>query len=158
MGRNSLRILRVIANQLISDGTSANGTFDKRWLLKEGFSPEEIDEASSWLRNLALSSDLCMAIKDSSGNYCTNRVLNAEESLKISEDAYGFLIRLKEMGFIDSELQEEIIEMAMLAVEDEIGMDDIKGITAMLIFDHSPSQWKSDITDMLNDRWEKIYH
>jgi len=28
----------------------------------------------------------------------------------------------------------------------------------MLIFDHSPGQWKSDITDIINDRWEKIYH
>lgn len=99
-----------------------------------------------------------MAIKDCNGDFYRNRVLNTKESLKINEEAYGFLIRLKEMGLIDADLQEEIIEMAMLAAEDDIGMDDIKGITAMLIFDQSPGQWKSDITDIINDRWDKIYH
>lgn len=147
----------MIASQLIK-GAPTDESYGMKWLLNEGFSPEEVEEACSWLKNLTLNGDLCMAIKDCNGNFYTNRVLNTTESLKINEDAYGFLIRLKEMGLIDNDLQEEIIEMAMLAAEDEIGMDDIKGITAMLIFDHSPSQWKSDIMDILSDRWEKIYH
>lgn len=158
MARNKLKILRMIASQVITSGASTDETSKMKWLLSEGFSPSEIDEACAWLKNLTLNGDLCMAIRDCNGDFYTNRVLNSTESLKINEDAYGFLIRLKEMGLIDSQLQEEIIEMAMLSAEDEIGMDDIKGITAMLIFDHSPSQWKSDITDILNDRWEKIYH
>ena len=158
MASNSLKILRIIAGQITTSGATADGTSNIKWLLNEGFSADEIDEACSWLKNLTINGDLCMAIKDSNGDFYTNRVLNTSESLKINGDAYGFLIRLKEMGLIDAELQEEIIEMAMLAADDEIGMDDIKGITAMLVFDHTPSQWKSDIMDILNDRWEKIYH
>lgn len=156
MARNSLKILRMIAGHIADSGPDR--PFGLKWLQKEGFSQEEVEEACTWFKNLTVNGDLCMAIKDADGNFYTNRVLNTTEALKISEEAYGFLIRLKELGLIDSQLQEEIIETAMLAVEDEIGMDDIKGIAAMLIFDHSPSQWKSDIMDVLNDRWEKIYH
>jgi Smg protein len=158
LSRNNLKILRMIASYPVTRGGASDGVGDIKWLLCEGFSPEEIEEACSWLKGLTLNGDLCMAIRDSSGNFYTNRVLSNAEALKISEDAYGFLIRLREMGLIDSRLQEEIIEMAMLAAEDEIGMDDIKGITAMLIFDYSPGQWKSDMMDALNDRWEEIYH
>jgi len=155
---NKLKILRILASQIADTKAPSGGNSGIKWLMNEGFSPEEIEEACAWLKGLTLNGDLCMAIKGKNGEFYTNRVLNASESLKINEEAYGFLIRLKEMGLIDADLQEEIIETAMMAADDEIGMDDIKGITAMLIFDQSPSQWKSDITDIINGRWEKIYH
>lgn len=158
MAGNRLKILRMLATHIVDRRASADGSSGIKWLMSEGFSPDEIEEACSWLKDLTLNGDLCMAIKGANGEFYTNRVLNSTESLKINEEAYGFLIRLKEMGLINADLQEEIIEMAMMAAENEIGMDDIKGITAMLIFDHSPSQWKSDMTDIINDRWEKIYH
>ena len=158
MAGSRLKILRMLATRISGRRASADGSSGLKWLLNEGFSADEIEEACAWLKGLTLNGDLCMAIKDCNGDFYRNRVLNTKESLKINEEAYGFLIRLKEMGLIDADLQEEIIEMAMLAAEDDIGMDDIKGITAMLIFDHSPGQWKSDITDIINDRWEKIYH
>lgn len=156
MTRDSLKILRLIASY-INKGESTGDVINKL-LMKEGFSPDEIDKAYSWLKGLTMNGDLRVAIKDDNGDYYTNGGLNANEPLKINEDAYGFLIRLKEMGLVDAQLQEEIIEMAMLAAEDEIGIDDIKGITAMLIFDHSPNRWQSDIIDVLNGRGEKIYH
>lgn len=158
MAGSRLKILRLLAAHLLGRRASADDSSGIKGLLNKGFSAEEIEEACAWLKGLTLNGDLCMAIKDCNGDFYRNRVLNTKESLKINEEAYGFLIRLKEMGLIDADLQEEIIEMAMLAAEDDIGMDDIKGITAMLIFDQSPGQWKSDITDIINDRWDKIYH
>lgn len=158
MSGSRLKILRMLSTHIVGRRGSSDENSCIKWLLDEGFSADEIEAACTWLKGLTLNGDLCMAIKDSNGDFYRNRVLNSTESLKINEEAYGFLIRLKEMGLIDSALQEEIIEMAMLAIDDEIGMDDIKGITAMLIFDHSPGQWKSDITDIINDRWDKIYH
>lgn len=158
MGINRLKILKILASHVINSGDSVDMTSGIKWLQREGFSADEIEEACAWLKNLTLNGDLCMALKDCNGDFYKNRVLNTTESLKINEDAYGFLIRLKEMGLIDRTLQEEIIEIAMLAADDEIGMDDIKGITAMVIFDHSPSQWKSDIMNIINDRWERVYH
>ncbi|MEK6725489.1 MAG: DUF494 family protein [Deltaproteobacteria bacterium] len=158
MAGSRLKILRMLATNILGRRGSVDGSSGLKWLLNEGFSAYEIEEACAWLKGLTLNGDLYMAIKDCNGDFYRNRVLNTKESLKINEEAYGFLIRLKEMGLIDADLQEEIIEMAMLAAENDIGMDDIKGITAMLIFDHSPGQWKSDITDIINDRWEKIYH
>ena len=158
MAGKRLKILRMLTTHIVGRRASTDGSSGIKWLLNEGFSADEIEEACAWLKGLTLNGDLCMAIKDCNGDFYRNRVLNTTESLKINEEAYGFLIRLKEMGLIDADLQEEIIETAMLAADDDIGMDDIKGITAMLIFDHSPGQWKSDITDIINDRWEKIYH
>lgn len=156
MARNNLKILGLISS-FIKNGRSSDEAIDK-WLVKEGFSHDEIDEVYSWLKGLTINGDFCMAVKDDKGDFYVNRVFNAGESLKINDEAYGFLVRLKEMGVIDSQLHDEIIETAMLSTDAEIGMDDIKGIAAMLIFDHASGQWRADIINALSDRWGKVYH
>lgn len=156
MARNNLKILGLISSY-INKGRSADEAINKL-LAKEGFSPDEIDEVCSWLKGLTINGDFCMAVKDDKGDFYVNRVQNTGEPLKINGDAYSFLVRLREMGLIDSKLHDEIIETAMLSADAEIGMDDIKGIAAMLIFDHASGQWRADIINALNDRWEKVYH
>lgn len=156
MKSNNLKILGLISSYIKKGGTS-DEAIDKL-LAKEGFSPDEIDKICSWLKGLTVNGDFCMAVKDDNGEFYVNKAINAGEPLKINDDAYGFLTRLKDTGLIDAKLHDEIIETAMLSADVEIGMDDIKGITAMLIFDHASNLLRADIISALSDRWRTVYH
>ncbi len=124
------------------------------YLLSEGYNLEEINTAFSWIREIAGEQKVKLPSRKSINESNTIRILSNEEKISLSKEAYGFLIRLKELGFIDNEIQEEIIERAQYFADGEVGLDEIKSITALVMMNRSGAEWGDDINRLFNDEWE----
>ncbi len=124
-------------------------------LLTEGFDPTEIDAAFSWMANL---SDRRPAGNPESLALPAHRILTAEEARALGPEAQGFLVRLRSLGIVDDETQEEIIERAMRVAEDQVSLQEIKTIAAFTVFSREHEQWRRELTCLLDDDWSRIYH
>jgi len=124
------------------------------YLLSEGYNLEEINTAFSWIREIAGEQKVKLPSRKSINESNTIRILSNEEKISLSKEAYGFLIRLKELGFIDNEIQEEIIERAQYFADGEVELDEIKSITALVMMNRSGAEWGDDINRLFNDEWE----
>ncbi len=126
------------------------------YLLSEGYNLEEVNAAFSWIREIIGHQQLTLPSKKSKKKTAITgiRLLSPEEKMNFSPDAYGFLIRLKELGFIDEDMQEDIIEKAMYLSDGKMGRDEIKTIAALVIMNRSEAEWSDDINRFFNDEWE----
>lgn len=123
------------------------------YLLSEGYNLEEINTAFSWIREIIGHQRLRSSLKKSKKSIGM-RLLSPEEKMNFSPEAHGFLIRLKELGFIDDDMQEEIIEKAMYLSDGQIGREEIKVIVVLVIMNRSGAEWSDDINRFFNDEWE----
>jgi Smg protein len=126
------------------------------YLLSEGYNLDEINTAFSWIREIIGHQRLTppsRKLKKSTGIRGI-RLLSPEEKMNLGPEAHGFLIRLKELGFIDDDIQEEIIEKAMYLSDGEIGREEIKTIVALVIMNRSGAEWSDDINRFFSDEWK----
>ena len=148
-------IIEIIVRQIL---ISKNLVHDEKeiveYLISEGYNLEEVNTAFSWIRDIAGEQKVKSPLRKSLNESNNIRILSSDEKISFNKEAYGFLIRLKEFGFIDNELQEEIIERAQYFTDGEVGLDEIKSIAAMVMMNHSGTEWGEDINRLFNDEWE----
>jgi Smg protein len=60
------------------------------------------------------------------------------------------------MGILEDELQEEVIEKALMMAEDEVTLKEIKTITVLAIFANSQNEWRREFDCLLEDDWPKL--
>jgi Smg protein len=111
-------------------------------LLSVGFEAEEIDAAFCWMESQAL----CAPVgSETSLNIpsLSHRVFTTEENRALSPEARGFLTRLRTMGILDDEVQEEVIDKALLMAEDEVTLKEIKTITVLAMFAYLTNKLKA---------------
>ena len=126
-------------------------------LLSVGYESEEISDAFSWMETVALqhpgtnSTEIPMALP-------SYRLFSREEQSAISQEAIGFLVRLRAMGMLSDEAQEEIIERAVRAAEEPINLQEIKIISALTLLSLSNNLWQREIDCFLDNDWVRIYH
>ncbi len=125
-------------------------------LLEEGFEVEEIDAAFTWMEHLALQGRRRETAQ--SLTLPTQRIFTPEENLALSQPARGFLIRLRSLGILDDELQEEIIEKALQMEDDEITLREIKALTALTLFTRAHGDWRREVDCFMDDDWSRMYH
>jgi len=151
-----LAIVSIIAHYIMEDGQlPANGDLVEE-LLAVGFEAEEIDAAFNWMENLSLDQNA-----DPSAHPLTvpsQRIFTAEECQSIAREARGFLLRVREMGIIDQNILEEIIQKALHTEEDEVSLKDIKTLTALTLFSHSHHEWMREVDCFMDDDWTRLYH
>ena len=124
-------------------------------LLSVGFEAEEIDAAFVWMESQALCAP---AGSETSLNPPTlsHRVFSTEESRTLSSEARGFLTRLRTMGILDNEIQEEVIEKALQMADDEVTLKEIKTITVLTMFANSQNEWRREFDCLLEDDWQRL--
>lgn len=123
-------------------------------LLAVGFEEEEIEAAFRWMETLSLQSRQKPPHLLVSG---THRVFTAEENRALSKEARGFLIRLRALGILDDELEEEVIERATQA-EEELTLPEIKTLVVLTLFTRSHDDWRREVDCIMEDDWSRLYH
>lgn len=104
-------------------------------LHNRGYQEGEINTAFFWLLEklrLRLSQ---LSRQQTRTTNKSSRILHTTERLHFSNAGYGYLIQLYQLGLIDDEQREQIIQKAILSGWDEIGEPEIKYLAARLLLD-----------------------
>jgi Smg protein len=125
-------------------------------LLEDGFEADEIDAAFSWMENLSMQYRSTSATRELTEP--TYRIFTPEEGQLLARDARGFLIRLRTLGILDNDLQEEIIDKALRMADDEVTLKEIKALTALTLFTRTQEDWHREVDCFMEDDWVRIYH
>lgn len=123
-------------------------------LLDFGFEAEEIDAAFSWMEHQSQPADTARQEM----TLAAPRVFSPQEKCALSLEARGFLTRLRNLGLLDTETEEEIIQSALELDEDEISLREIRHLAAMFIVSRSRHDLRRDIDCILQDDWSALYH
>lgn len=112
-------------------------------LQNQGFSSREISDAFRWIERNTLGPD-----DDREPNTTSlllqppARILTPIEAGKLSSDAHGQLLRYYKRGLVDAVLLEEILEKVARSESDEIGVREIRRLTALTLFTKVQAEWR----------------
>lgn len=155
MRERVLAIVSIIAQYVMEEGEQLSETDIIEELMAEGYEADEIDAAFRWMEDLSLSprehSSFSLSVP-------SHRVFTPEEARAITPEARGFLVRLRTLGIIEDDSQEEIIDKALNAAEDAITLKEIKAIAAFVLFSRSNQDWRREVDCFLDDDWARIFH
>ncbi len=155
MRERVLAIVSIIAQYVMEEREHLTETDIIEELMAEGYEADEIDAAFRWMENLSLGPREASAV---SLSVPAHRVFTAEETRALAPEARGLLVRLRTLGIIDDESQEEIIDKALHAAEDAITLKEIKAIAAFVLFSRSTQDWRREVDCFLEDDWARIFH
>jgi Smg protein len=150
-----LAIVTLIARYVMEDRDPLTESDLVEELLAVGFEAEEIDAAFSWMESLSLQA---ATTSDALLSLPPQRIFTPEEIQVISCEARGFLSRLRSLGILDDQTQEEIIERAMQIAEDELTLKEVKTLTALTLFARSHEDWRREVDCFMEDDWSRLYH
>ena len=112
-------------------------------LQNQGFSSREISDAFRWIEKNTLGPDEESDREVSSVTiHPPARILSPIEASKLNTDAQGFLLKFYERGLLDPLLLEDILERAVRMDIDEIGLKEIRRLTALTLFIRVQSEWR----------------
>lgn len=160
MRERVLAIVNLIAKYVLgADGAPISEQELVAELMSEGFDAQEINDAFSWMETTALEQHLP---NQSSDDFCsppaTVRIFTPEECRLIDVEARGFLIRLRNMGLLNDEIEEELIDRIVAAAEDPVSLQEMKILTALTLLARNSNQWQREIDCLMTEDWARIYH
>lgn len=126
-------------------------------LMAVGYQTEEIDDALVWMEAMALQPPQ-QDRRDPLAPLHSYRIFSVKEEQALTSEARGFLIKIRTMGLLDDEIEEEIIDRALQAAEDPINIWEIKLITMLSLLTRSERLWMREIDCFLDNDWGRIYH
>jgi len=68
------------------------------------------------------------------------RAMNREERYRFTIDAFGFVTKLTSLGIVSEDQREELLDRAMTAYPERIGLEHIKTLVAFTLFSNSQDQ------------------
>lgn len=149
-----LAIVTLIAQYVMEEREFFNESDIVEELLGEGFAADEIDAAFSWMEQISIEQ---RGDQPPEGLFQpTFRVFTYEEEQLLSLEARGFLIRLRTLGIIDNDIQEEILDRAARLHDEQLGLEDIKSLTALTLFAHSQQDWQREVDCFMSDDWTRL--
>ena len=151
-----MAIVSIIAQYVLEEREFSSEGDIVEQLLEDGFDAEEIDAAFTWMEHISLQ----VAGRSDTPTLTlpTQRIFSAEENRLLSCEARGFLARLRALGILDDELQEEVIDKALEMHEDEVSLKEIKTLTALTLFTRAHGDWRREVDCFMDDDWFRIYH
>jgi len=127
-------------------------------LHNRGYQEEEINIAFFWLLeklHLRLSQ---LSRRNPHPTKKSSRILHSTERLHFSNAGYGYLIQLYQLGLIDDEQREQIIQKAILSGWDEIGEPEIKYLAARLLLNTDEEQMDPGHLLLLDESTDGMVH
>ena len=117
-------------------------------LLHRGYSSEEIEQALFWM-----SSQWHPVDKRSHGSFSRPafRVLSPWETMCLEDEAYGYLLRLQNLGIIDAEQFERIMKRIVPYSGERLQIADIKALAGIVIFHLNADDGDDDFFQGLDD-------
>lgn len=116
--------------------------------LKEaGFGQVEVDKALAWLEDLAKlkETDFRNAVLDSTAL----RVFTEQEIKKLDSQCRGFLMFLEQVGVLNHQTREMVIDRVMALESGEINLDQLKWVILMVLFNQPGEEealaWMEDL-------------
>ncbi len=127
----------------------------KEHLADAGFDISRIDKALSWLENIATLQDGKIkpfsTIDDNS-----MRIYTDAEKLKLNAKARGFLLFMENVGQLNANQREMIIEQVMSLGDASISLDDLKWVVMMVLGNSADgevsAQWLESIVFLDENR------
>jgi Smg protein len=154
-----LAIVNLIAQYVLgAEDTPISEQELRTELISVGFAADEINDAFSWMETIALQPQIEEPTATPLMDLPTYRVFSAQEQRLLSTEAQGFLTKVRAMGLLSDEDQEEIIDRATHAAEDPVGEQEIKMVTVLTLLARSNSLWTREIDCFLENDWNRIYH
>lgn len=105
-------------------------------LQSAGFSPVEIRNAFDWLDALARQRPVQRPLEHRG----PTRVFHASELDKLDVEARGFLLYLEQQGVLGADQRELVLDRALALDLDEVGLDDLKWVVLMVLFNQPGSE------------------
>lgn len=159
MRERVLAIVNFIAKYVLgADGAPISEQELVAELMSEGFDAEEINDAFSWMESTALDQTQQQADADICFSAATMRMFTAEECRLIDTEARGFLVRLRAMGLINDDVEEELIDRIVAAAEEPVSLQEIKILTALSLLARNSNQWQREVDCLMTEDWARIYH
>ena len=155
MRERVLAIVSFIAQYFLDDRDIMTETDLIEELLSVGFEADEIDAAFSWMESQALSVP-ANGETSLTAPATSTRVFSPEEKRAISQEARGFLMRLRSLGILDDTTQEDVIDKAIQMAEEEVSLKEIKTITVLAMFANSQNEWRREFDCLLEDDWPRL--
>ena len=151
-------ILLIMARGLITGNDLTEDRSDiTLTLTARGFMDEEVNEAYEWFEEI--NTPLDIDVDEKMNDIKSNRILSPEESFRVRPAAFGYLIKLKNMGIIDAVLLEEILTKVQNCGFDEIGLDEVRLLTILTLYKRDRiSDWRRIIKHILDGGWESLKH
>jgi Smg protein len=150
-----LAIVSIIAQYVMDERQLPAGSDIVEELLASGYEAEEIDAAFHWMESLSLRRVERPAQPMS---IPSQRIFTDEECQVLSREARGFMVQLRQLGILDDETQEDIIQKALNMAEDELTLKEVKTLTALSLFARSHQEWLREVDCFMEDDWARLYH
>lgn len=159
MDERIVAILFLIARQIVNGADLSEEGKDLILAISaQGFIDYEVEQALAWVDEIRQPAD-SLLIDGDDNRRVTNRILSAEESYKVLPAAFGYLLKLKNMGIVDDLLMEEILEKAQSSEFEEVGNDEIRLIAIFTLYQRDAfSDWRRIIRHILDGGWESMRH
>lgn len=148
MKENVLDVLMYLFENYMDDETEMNPDQESlRVELQEaGFRRTEISKAFAWLEGLATESgqgECQMPARRSV------RVFANEEVARLEPGARGFLLYLEQVGLLNAQQREVVLDRLMALESDDIDIDQVKWVVLMVMFnqpgEEMPQPWMEDL-------------
>jgi len=152
-----LAIMTLIAQYVMENPDFSSETDIVEELLAVGYDEEEIDAAFNWMETVSLSLHTSSQT-DQIFSTPVQRIYSSDEIRKLSLEARGFLVRLRNTGIIDEEIQEEILDRALQTDEDEVTLKEMKTVTALTLFSRSQEEWQREVDCIIEEDWGRLFH
>ncbi|RUM77835.1 MAG: DUF494 domain-containing protein [Candidatus Thioglobus sp.] len=136
MTHNILDVLTYMFDYLFEEAEqdSSNEIDDialKAHLSDAGFEEVRIEKALSWLENIATLQD--GSVKPFANTRGGMRIYSDVEKLKLDTKSRGFLLFMENMGQVDANQREMIIDQIMSLGDSSVSLDDLKWVVMMVL-------------------------
>lgn len=129
-----------------------------RELSAAGFEPEDIEQAVNWLNTLEDMTHQADALAEHETPSTGWRMYVEEESLKISEESRGFLMFLEQAGVMLPHQREMVIDRAMALPNAPVGLEEIKWIVLMTLWNQGKANDYLFISDAIFSETQPTLH
>jgi len=79
------------------------------------------------------------------------------EVSQLSEDATRFLNALRDVGYLDDVLEDEVLDLIMAGDSGPVSLDDVRHQVAAVLFDRH-SEFDQETLQMLQQEWRLVFH
>lgn len=125
-----------------------------RKLSAVGFESDEIEEALSWLHGLGEQS--VISLQDQAPG--SQRFYTADEAEALGPESLGFIRFLESAGVLTPALREVVIDRAMAAPLDALGLDDLKIIVLMVFWSLGEEPDALILDELFVSTEDRLYH